>query len=246
MHYLSGFLMTKDENRYLKEWVAFHRAQGYTKFYIYDNMSQTPVADTLAGEVAAGLVEVTLWADDKVGRHHRAMDNFLDRRDVETVWASLTDTDEFAFGMEKPLAGILKEFESLDAVKLGWLCFGSSGHEKRPPGLVIESYTMRGPPESIPGGKSVVKFGSVRRMGDCHNPRGRQRPPVLDRNRAAINHYITRSKEDWEEKSRRGGGNGSKRGKRLFLGFDKKTNEAEDLRIQMYLEETKSNLERAQ
>jgi hypothetical protein len=234
--------MTKDENRYLREWVAFHRTQGYTKFYVYDNMSQIPVADTLAGEVAAGLVDVTLWEDDRVGRHHRAMDNFLDRRDVDTVWASLTDTDEFAFGMEKPLAEVLRGFESLDAVKLGWLCFGSSGHDRRPEGLVIESYTMRGEPKSILGGKSIVKFGKVRRMGDCHNPKWEQKPIVVDRDQAAINHYITRSREDWDEKSRRGGGNGSKRSTRLFWGFDKKTNSLIDLRIQNYVGDTKKFL----
>lgn len=242
MHYLTGFLMTKDENRYLKEWVAFHRTQGYTKFYIYDNMSQTPVAETLSVEVGSGLVDVVLWEDDRVGRHHRAMDNFLGRKDVETVWASLTDTDEFSFGMERPLAEVLKDYESLDSIKLGWLCFGSSGHDRRPAGLVIESYTIRGEPESIPGGKSIVKFGKVRRMGDCHNPKGRQRPPVLDRDIVAINHYITRSREDWDDKSRRGGGNGSKRGRRLFWNFDKKTNKVEDLRIQRYKEETISNM----
>lgn len=249
MHYLSGFLMTKDENRYLKEWVAFHRTQGYTKFYVYDNMSETPAAETLASEVASGLVDLTLWGDDKVGRHHRAMDNFLGRKDVDTVWASLTDTDEFAFGMEKPLAEVLKEFESMDAVKLEWLCFGSSGHDRRPEGLVIESYTMRGEPGSISGGKSIVKFGKVRKMGDCHNPArsirrgGCPRPPLLDHNQVAINHYLTRSREDWEEKSKRGGGNGGRRNYKILSNFDKKTSQVEDLRIQRYLSETKSNLE---
>jgi hypothetical protein len=242
MHYLSGFLMTKDENRHLREWVAFHRTQGYTKFYIYDNMSKVPVAETLAWEVGQGLVDVTLWEDDKVGRHHRCMDTFLDRRDVDTVWASLTDTDEFGYGIERPLAEVMKAYEMHEAVKLGWLCFGSSGHDKRPEGLVIESYTKRGSPESILGGKSIVKFGKIRRMGDCHNPKQKHRPPLIDRDRAVINHYITRSKEDWKEKSRRGGGNGSKRGMRLFRNFDAKTNHHEDLRILRYLNVTKELL----
>lgn len=229
--------MTKDENRYLKEWVAFHRTQGYTKFYIYDNMSKIPVAETLIREIEDGLVEVTLWKDDKVGRHHRAMDNFLDRRDIETVWASLTDTDEFAFGMSRPLSEVLRGKEMYDAIKLGWLCFGSSGHERRPEGLVIESYTKRGNPEDIPGGKSVIKFGKVRRMADCHNPKGTSLTTLIDRDEAAINHYITRSREDWMDKVRRGGGNGAKRGERLFYHFESKTNKKQDIRILKYLDE---------
>jgi hypothetical protein len=246
MNYLTGFLMTKDENRYLREWVAFHRTQGYTKFYVYDNMSHIPVAETLSKEISAGLVVVTMWPDDKVGRHHRAMDDFLKRKDVDTVWASLTDTDEFAFGMDKTLADVLQECEMYDAVKLGWLCFGSSGHDRRPEGLVIESYTKRGEPEDIPGGKSVVKFGKILGMANCHNPRGFKSPTLitlLDRKPAAINHYITRSREDWLEKSGRGGGNGAKRGERLFYNFDNKTNRTEDRRIHRYLKATTFNLE---
>lgn len=234
--------MTKDENRYLREWVAFHRTQGYTKFYIYDNMSETPVSETLAREVSAGLVEVTLWEDDKVGRHHRAMDRFLDRRDVETVWASLTDTDEFAYGVDRPLSEVLKNHEDESAVKLKWLCFGSSGHDSRPEGLVIESYKSCGTPESIPGGKSIVKFGEVRRMGDCHNPRHPHKAKLLPQSEALINHYITRSKEDWQGKSKRGGGNGAKRRIRLFNALDIKTGDNDDQKILKYAKATKNNM----
>jgi hypothetical protein len=239
LNYLSGFLMTKDENRYLREWVAFHRTQGYTKFYIYDNMSETPVAKTLNQEIEEGLVDVTVWEDTRIGRHRRAMDNFLNRPDVIATWVSITDTDEFAFGIENRLSEVLKNHEDKDAVKLGWLCFGSSGHRKIPDGLVIESYTKRGEPESIPGGKSIVKFEIVKNMKDCHNACPIYKTHLIDRSEATINHYITRSKEDWIDKSRRGGGNGGKRSIGLFNKFNKKFNKLEDKTIQKYANKTK-------
>jgi hypothetical protein len=243
MHYLSGFLMTKDENRYLREWVAFHRTQGYTKFYIYDNMSKVPVVETLAKEISEGLIDVTMWEDNKVGRHHRAMESFLKRKDVKTMWVSMTDTDEFAYGIECPLANILERYECKSAIKLKWLCFGSSGHESRPDDLVINSYTKCGNTETIKGGKSIVKFGKVKGMLNCHNPRKPHAAEMIPITEAILNHYLIRSKEDWKEKSERGGGNGGRRNMRLCKDFDIMCSNNENFQIKKYVDETKKFLE---
>ena len=251
MNYLSAFLMVKDENRYLKEWVAFHTTQGFEKFYIYDNMSSTPVEDTLEKEIKEGLVDVKIWDHSGVGKHHRAMNDCLNRDDIRTVWISMTDADEFAYGEEERLVELLKRKEDQGclAVKLKWKGFGHGGHDARPEGLVIENFLMRGNHEdwplmgakSRPWGKSIVRFGKVKRMGDCHTAAGVETD--LIHSEFFINHYVTRSKEEFAEKSKRGGGNGEKRGMHLFNIFNKDLNKYEDRAAPRWLEDTKQKMQ---
>lgn len=238
MTYLSAFLMIKDENPFLKEWIAFHLTQGYQKFYIYDNMSSNNVKDFLANEIKEGLVDVTLWEDIEIGRHVRAMNHCLNRTDIETTWLSLTDIDEFIYGEHERLIDFLEKNDTHDAVKFKWLGFGSNGHVSRP-NSVLESYTKRGDFEDLPGGKSIVKFGKVTCMRDPHNPKHVK--SHLFHNDVHINHYVTRSFQDWKEKAKKGGGNGRPRHLETFNQVQAKLSKHTDTRILKYLNETNEN-----
>jgi hypothetical protein len=237
-HYLAAFLMVKDENRYLREWVAFHRTQGFTKFFVYDNGSKIPTSSTLSKEVAKGLVDVTIWNDTKVGRHVRAMNHCLSRNDLDSIWLSLIDTDEFIYGVDSKFIDVLRSNEDVDVVKVKWKGFGASGHDKIQHGLVIEDYQMRGDFEDLPGGKSTVKVGKITIMQDPHNPKNKAFFRLLH-DEAHINHYVTKSKEDWEEKCKRGGGNGRERRMETFNSVQTKLNKYRDSAILKYLDETK-------
>jgi len=241
MNYLSAFLMVKDENIFLKEWIAFHRTQGYTKFYIYDNMSVNPVSKILEKEINEGIVNVTVWDDNKVGRHVRAMNHCLNRKDISTKWLSLTDIDEFIYGRNERLIDFIKKNESYDSLKFRWLGFGSSGNKNRPKGLVIESYLKRGNFEDLPGGKSIVKFGVIKEMRDPHNPKNTNNSKLFEDD-VFINHYVTRSLQDWEEKCKKGGGNGRPREMQTFFSVQKKLNKYIDKGILKYLNETQNYL----
>lgn len=240
-HYLSAFLMVKDENKYLREWVAFHRTQGFTKFFIYDNGSNVPVKETLSLEINLGLVDVLEWNDVKIGRHVRAMNHCLNRNDLTSTWLSLIDTDEFIYGTEMKFIDVLKNNNDVDVVKVKWKGFGSSGHHNIPKGLVIEEYLMRGDFEDLPGGKSTVKVGIIKGMRDPHNPIDVSSFRLLE-NGSWINHYVTRSREDWEEKCERGGGNGRIRKMETFNQVQTKLNKYKDSTILKYLDETKDLL----
>jgi len=250
MNYLVGFLMTKNENRYLKEWVAFHMVQGVEKFYIYDNDSEEPVSNTLKKEIEVGIVDVRRWTDSNKGKHHRAMDDCLRREDIKTVWVTMTDTDEFIYGEKERLVDYLRRRESDDlaAIKFLWKGFGHGGHDKRPEGLVIENFLLRGNYDDWPlmggphpVGKSVVRFGIVKGMGDVHTA-AHPKQEVVTKD-VFINHYVTRSKEEFAEKSGRGAGNGEKRGLHLFNIFNKDLNKYEDRGVLRWLEETKQKMQ---
>jgi len=240
-NYLSAFLMIKNENRYIREWIAFHRTQGFTKFFIYDNGSTIPISDTLSNEVAEGLVDITIWNDTKTGRHVRAMNHCLNRNDVNSTWLSLIDVDEFIYGIKNKFIDVIKANSKFDVIKVKWKGFGASGHDEIPEGLVIEEYQMCGDFKDLPGGKSTVNVKKIKAMRDPHN--ANKGSLLLNYNEACINHYVTRSKEDWSEKCKRGGGNGRPRNIKTFNKIQTNLNKYNDTFILKYLNETKQMLE---
>jgi hypothetical protein len=166
------------------------------------------------------------------------MNHCLNRRDINTTWLSLTDIDEFIYGVDETVKSFLTKNESYDAVKFLWRGFGSSGYKKRPNKLVIESYTKRGDFEDLPGGKSIVKFGKIKQMRDPHNCKGSNNVNLFKEG-VFINHYVTRSLQDWEEKCKKGGGNGRPREMKTFFHVQNKLNKYTDTNILKYLKETK-------
>ena len=49
MKYAALCCIAKDEDAFLKEWLACHSLMGFEHFIIYDNQSSRPIADQLEG-----------------------------------------------------------------------------------------------------------------------------------------------------------------------------------------------------
>jgi len=244
-YYLTAFLMTKDENDFLKEWVYFHLLQGFEKIFIYDNLSNIPVKETLSDLIKLDKVDVTLWTDSVKNRHTRAMNHCLNRKDFNSVWVALIDTDEFLFGVKMPIKEYLKSNESYSAIKVPWLNYGSSGHVKKPKGLVIESYLWRGDINSQRGGKSIVQKRLVNGMKDPHNIKPVKKNNVKSERDGILqlNHYYTKSKKDWIKKSKRGGGNGVRKVNiEAFKKLSKKYSVVKDTKILKYVTKIKNQI----
>ena len=108
-------------------------------------------------------------------------------------------------------------------VLLQWLVFGPSGHRTRPDGLVIESYTSRLPEaaEASRHIKSIVRADKLcgidytPHAAECSGPACNSRgetvlpyaiQPTKCHEVMVVNHYFTKSRDDWEFKRRRGRG----------------------------------------
>lgn len=136
----------KNEARYLAEWVEFHRLVGCSKFLLYDNESTDDWRDVLAPYITAGLVTVTPWS--RSPHQITAYSDALDRgqRLSNISWCAFIDLDEFIVpNAADTVPEVLRKFPGVGAVAAHWRTFGSSGHVKRPDGLVIESYLQRTP-----------------------------------------------------------------------------------------------------
>jgi hypothetical protein len=227
--YLSLCSIYKDHADYLREWIEFHRLVGVERFFLYDNESTDDHEEVLAPYVERGIVEVQPWPSPpsvERGVPWAIIDAFTDsircHRD-DTRWLGFIDVDEFLFSpTDRPLPDVLAGFEEFSGVEVSRLDFGPSGHEARPDGLVIESYLTRrsytSPKKDWEFVKSIVDPGRTTHAFNAHGffysegyavREDRERAPEKPPGRKyfpqasilRINHYITKSKEEYLRKA---------------------------------------------
>lgn len=228
-YYLTIFTMVKNEGKNLKEWIAFHRLVGADHFFIYDNGSTDDTAELLARYQEQGIATVIPWPaffpwTERAGVDAReaALAHSITAYGHQCRWMMVIDVDEFVFpSLGDNLAPCLSTFEDLPAIALPWHMFGHSGHVTPPDGLVIENYTQRAAlPASEPllsKYKSVFDPTRVRSPGNhrCVLDDGEliytQQRNVLrapewkllepdPRDPILLNHYYTKSVNEFEEK----------------------------------------------
>jgi hypothetical protein len=202
----------RDEARFLAEWVCFHRVQGVERFYLYDNRSGDDWRSELEPEIEGGIVEIKHWPF--VPGQPSAYEHCLRHRRDEARWIAFIDIDEFLFSPTgRPLPEVLRSFDTHPAVIVNRRNYGTSGFEHPPEGLIVENYLWHGPEELHAGVKSIVNPRSAIGFGGAHWFRlrgkavGEDRRPVpwgvfgtLTTDLLRINHYYTKSEEDYWHK----------------------------------------------
>jgi hypothetical protein len=226
--YLSVCSLYKDYAAYLREWIEFHRLVGVERFFLYDNESSDDHEAVLAPYVERGIVEVNDWpTPPSVERGvpwgiASAFDDCIARHRDDSRWIAFLDVDEFLFSPTgRTLPDVLADFEDFSAIEVSRIDFGPSGHKTKPSGPVIESYVRRRSYDSAETDwehvKSIVDPSRAERAFNAHGffytegyavneDRGRARedPPgrkVFPRGSLLrINHYITKSAEEYAQK----------------------------------------------
>ncbi len=226
-HYLAICAIAKDEGRYFKEWIDWHREQGVDKFYIYDNESTDSTKEVLAPYVESGVVEYVYFPGYR--KQLAAYDHCLEHHRTEARWIAFIDLDEFIVPMvDESIPAFLKKHEQHSAVEVNWLIYGSGGAEKREPGTMMQRFKCHshGSHRLNRHVKSIVDPRRVYTMIGCHEvarikgdtvdshgckvtKHFRDREPQQDVIR--INHYAVRSREEFLEKQNRGRASGTKR-----------------------------------
>ncbi len=228
--YLAIACIAKNEGRYLKEFIEFHLAVGVDRIYLFDNDSDDNTREVLDEYIKSGKVVYFYFPGDKMQFvAYRYAIRYCKRC---TRWLALIDADEFLFSPDEDLKAVLKDYEDSPAVGVNWVCFGPSGHEKRPDGLVIENYLetfedkdnlFNRHIKSIVNPKLVQAVNSPHfciyknnrfAVDENHNEitgNAKNTPywsPAFTSNnnvsRLRINHYMTKSIEDLIAKGKRG------------------------------------------
>jgi hypothetical protein len=144
MKYAALCCIAKDEDIFLKEWLAYHSLIGFEHFLIYDNNSRLPISELLEG--FAGQDSLTVLRSDKERTQRIAYSHCIENFGRRFKWIAFLDLDEF-IRISPGRCGcgdvreLLAAYEPYAALGLNWRFFSSSGHERCPDGLVIESYT---------------------------------------------------------------------------------------------------------
>lgn len=226
--YLSICAIYRNEAPYLREWVEFHRLIGAERFFLYNNRSTDEHRQVLAPRIEDGTVEVRDWP--LFPGQKAAYDHCLAEHGAESRWIAFIDIDEFLFSPTgRPLSKVLVDYERWPGIGVNRLRFGTSGHRVRPGGLVIEHYVRRAPRgrylvKSIvdPARASRCLTAHVFGYKDGFAVDERERPLVHANESAAnlppenasytesftasrlrINHYATRSEEEFRRKVER-------------------------------------------
>jgi hypothetical protein len=211
-------MMYRDHAVDLQEWIEFHLLVGAERFFLYDNGSTDHHLEVLAPYIDEGIVEVQEW--EPVPGLLPAMDDCVRRHRHDSRWIAFLDVDEFLYSPSgTSLPEVLREYERWPGVGVMRYPFGTSGHEKRPPGLVIENYLRRAT-EVNKIIKSIVDPTRVDHVIGAHHLRyldGQCAVDELERRldpekegdmhaqsfsveRLRINHYVTKSAEEFRHK----------------------------------------------
>lgn len=139
---LAACLCFKNSAPYLAEWLAYYRALGVERFYLYDNDSTDDLRPIVKPYIDRGLATLRSWSGK--AQQEIIYQHCLLAHQEEAEWIAFMDDDEFLYpALDPDLPTALDRYDAHAGVAANWLLFGSSHHETRPGGLVIESYTWR-------------------------------------------------------------------------------------------------------
>lgn len=226
-YYCSLCLIIRDENEYLEEWLRWHLDIGVEHFYIYDHGSKQSVRKFVngLGREIAEKVTVIDWSGKHKDAQPDAYNDCLNRFRGESRWIGFVDTDEqIEVKTGQSLPEFLKGYERYAGLFAIWVTYGANGQEKQTEGLLRERFT-----EVSHGDKWAEHVGKVivqpMYMTDMviHNGKAADGFEIVDeekrkiynysllteyptRNKICVNHYYTKSYEEWMNKLRRGSG----------------------------------------
>ena len=210
---LSICAIFRNESRYIREWIEFHRLVGVERFYLYNNNS----TDDWQSQVQGEDVEVIDWPFPNPSQS-AAYQHCINRTKGTDQWVAFIDIDEFLWSprfatVSEAITAITSG--PVGAIGVNWMCFGAGNETEYRPIPTIERFTWR-PHESAP---VDLHIKSIVNMRDP-NPRCGSTPHHFDTEWGTIteqgvnfggpfspghhsdilriNHYSSKSRPEWE------------------------------------------------
>ena len=155
-HYFSICSMFKNEGRYLKEWIEYHRIHGCEHFYLYNNESDDDFLEVLAPYIKKGIVELIFCPKEEgtqkfVFTQIKAFQRTLKISRNQTKWLAFIDLDEFILPKQGlRVVDFLHKFDGMNhigAIQINWQLFGTSNIYKLPENEpIIQNLVKKAPP----------------------------------------------------------------------------------------------------
>jgi hypothetical protein len=198
---------------YLLEWIEFHRLAGVERFFLYNNADREGQSEILAPYVDEGIVVLHEWTVSPP--QIPAYTHCVREHGQESRWIAFIDSDEFLFSPTgEPVPQVLADYEASPGVGVNWVMFGTSGHRRKPRGLVIENYLVKlntradrhiksiVDPTRVASCESAHHFSYLQdyAVDENHYPISGLVTTYISSARLRINHYFTRSEDEFRAK----------------------------------------------
>jgi hypothetical protein len=217
--------LIRNERPYLREWLLFQKLVGAGLVLLYDNGSTDHFEEEIADLARSGFVQIVPWPNfaRKVNFQSLAIAHAIAFMRGRAKWLAILDVDEFLFSpVERDLPTLLRDYADLPALIVPWVSYGTSGHQTPPGGLATENYITREASRDDVSNryKSIVQPGRVQQVLGAHScltdlpkivgfSEHRVARTVRDEKahapfpvpvRLRINHYYSRSRQEFEAK----------------------------------------------
>lgn len=219
----------KDEGPYLLEWIAHYRLLGVSRFFLADNGGRDNTSDLLTRLDTAGVVTRIPFPTPAGGTMQMTAYAAIHQSFGEAVdWMAFLDGDEFVMlnPPHRDLPGMLADVAGdVDAIGLNWAVYGSSGLAVSDGRPVMERLVYRAE-QAWPTNRHIKTIARPAAFSGMINPHyvalksgGRAvssdgKPIVMTEiggittqviwEAARINHYVVKSRAEFEVKRTRG------------------------------------------
>ena len=225
----------KNENLFLKEWIDWHLKLGFDAIHIFEDKGSDSHKDIVNDYSNVYLHNCEENYDvheilSLQGQSHRQVllyDYFAKKYVNEYDRVAFIDLDEFiCFDEKYNLEKLCEEFEPYPAVLLNWKMMGASGHINKPQCGVMDAYTKPcdfSNTDSRWAYKSFVNLKRYKGLIDLHkaveyvNTHHENDCHKYYYDKAWLNHYFTKSWEDWCDRIFNRGG--TQNGHRTLVEF---------------------------
>jgi len=213
---LSICAIIKNEAKYIKEWIEFHRLVGVGHFYLYNNNSSDNLNKVLLPYIKKGIVTLIYWPDfigevDEDHTHYwslstqvTAFENAIQFRAAKkTKWLAILNVDEYLVPVEPyTMEELLKKYDAYPGIILTTDNFDGSRVNLSPPKrMLIESRELIKPsnPNKYKACTKLI-LKPDRCLGFTWPPyqaffKNKEQPIEIRRNLVRINHYLNRDVE---------------------------------------------------
>ena len=213
-YFLSIITAVRDENEYIEEWITYHvEKMNVEHFYIYDNESTIPLKDYLVNVNYKYLDKLTIieWETTK----HTQQDtcnHWLSNYKYETKWFICMDVDEFIKikNDSENLITYLNNNSHFSSIKCKWKHYTANGHVAKIFKPVMERFTVETDwNDHKDGGKYFAQSNRISSFVS-YVPQSRLYTKGLEQGSVntieffQLNHYFTKSYEEWITKINRG------------------------------------------
>ena len=202
-------VIIKDELDYLDEWLDYHFDLGIDEIYLYEDygsLSHSTITKKYGDKVHLESIDIIFDKKDSkhgVAKQIKLFDWFPITYKDKFDWVLFIDIDEFLI-LKQPLQQLLKDYDDKPGLLLKWRYYGANGHKTKPKGKVMDNYTKYSVCnfDYYWSKKSFVNLKyftyweitihainggvyPINEFGDC---------------KAYINHYFTKSWDEWKYK----------------------------------------------